>query len=386
MAKRKREDDDDDSDDERPTGQAQILPVAKKLPANGEITDGLEYLFTVRRDALRLPHIASVPNPYAQPDRLFPPPPRTDVRSLMPSEEWRKMHVERPVPIQNVLQPAQAKNIGPRAEPPAATPGFRERVLWWKFLAGEPESVWNAPVSRAAKRKRFFRGEEYDEPEEETAEMVFNEDGELLPAAPKNAGVHAQGPVAPREPTPHLLKAFDEDMSVYLLRHFAFWIRGHVKEAAMYDMTELHARWMFALLARLGQHMSADHMNSLRQVARACIELLQRRMQTRISSSAESNDARDDDIASSAASSPRATPEPGSRAEGHPIASGSGSRVDKAVIVDSVQLDKTMPTIDGNAFSERSCWVLLGTIIGVWGQTDLWEDVENMLRGLPTVA
>ena len=34
MAKRKREEVDDDSEDERPTGQAQILPVATKLQSN----------------------------------------------------------------------------------------------------------------------------------------------------------------------------------------------------------------------------------------------------------------------------------------------------------------------------------------------------------------
>ena len=48
MAKRKREEVDDDSEDERPTGQAQILPVATKLPESGEITNGMEYLLTVR--------------------------------------------------------------------------------------------------------------------------------------------------------------------------------------------------------------------------------------------------------------------------------------------------------------------------------------------------
>ncbi|KAL1675406.1 hypothetical protein EV122DRAFT_292688 [Schizophyllum commune] len=334
MAKRKREEVDDDSEDERPTGQAQILPVATKLPESGEITNGMEYLLTVRRDAFRLPNITSVPNPYAQPEPVPPPRARTSAHALLPSDEWRKQHVRRFNNFRkNLVQPAKAPTIGPQAEPPAATPGNRERVLWWKFLCGEPESVWNPPLSRAAKRRRFFRGEEVDEPEEANTEMVFNEDGELVSATPQNGAVSSDGNTTPREPTPYLLRSFNEDLSVQLLRHFAFWIRGHVKDPAMYDMTELHARWMFSLLARLGQHISADHMNSLRQVARACISLLEARMRTRLHG---------------------------------PEAVAERTVVGKA-----------------SAFSERSCWVLLGTIIGVWGQLDLWDDVESMLRGLP---
>ncbi|KAL1738311.1 hypothetical protein HDZ31DRAFT_51194, partial [Schizophyllum fasciatum] len=247
------------------------------------------------------------------------------------SDEWRKLHIRRFNNLrQNLSQPAQAPTIGPQAEPPAATPGNRERVLWWKFLCGEPESVWNPPLSRAAKRKRFFRGEDIDDPDEPSAEMVFNEDGELVSTSSQHDLV-STGPVSPREPTPYLLRSFSEDLSVQVLRHFAFWIRGHVKDPAMYDMREMHARWIFSLLARLGPQISADHMNSLRQLARACISLLEARMRSRM-----------------------------------PDAEQREATVDKP-----------------NVFSERSCWVLLGTIIGVWGQMDLWEDVEGMLRSLP---
>ena len=92
----------------------------------------------------------------------------------------------------------------------------------------------------------------------------------------------------------------------------------------------------------------------------------------------------DDDIASSAASSPRSpetypTPEVTPRADAGRIESTSTQKAESS---DVKSAERTVVG-KASAFSERSCWVLLGTIIGVWGQLDLWDDVDSMLRGLP---
>lgn len=110
-------DDDDDDDDDTTCGLRQILPVASlPLDFDGEPTDGMQYLFTVRyvlsitlsrvsktrwydrRDARSLPDIKHVDNPYT----LCPPRPaqpaiqpssestqNVEAPSPLPSKEWR---------------------------------------------------------------------------------------------------------------------------------------------------------------------------------------------------------------------------------------------------------------------------------------------------------
>ena len=104
----------DDDDDDATYGLRQILPVASlPIDFDGEPTDGMQYLFTVRyvpsitllsvsetdniyrRDARRLPNIKHVDNPYTplpvqsaiQP--LSEPTKNVEAPSLLPSKEWR---------------------------------------------------------------------------------------------------------------------------------------------------------------------------------------------------------------------------------------------------------------------------------------------------------
>ncbi|KAI0304128.1 hypothetical protein BC826DRAFT_213833 [Russula brevipes] len=104
MAKRKRErgsgDHGDDDDDDTTYGFRQILPVANlPIDFDGEPMDGLQYLFTVRRDARRLPNIKHVDNPYAcslpQPSPSSVQPCTENTQGIkappsLPSTEWRR--------------------------------------------------------------------------------------------------------------------------------------------------------------------------------------------------------------------------------------------------------------------------------------------------------
>ena len=58
--------------------------------------------------------------------------------------------------------------------------------------------------------------------------------------------------------------------------YFTHWIQLYLKAPQVDDHvpTESHARWMFALLSRVEEHIYADDMNLLRNLARACLGLL----------------------------------------------------------------------------------------------------------------
>jgi len=89
-------------------------------------------------------------------------------------------------------------------------------------------------------------------------------------------------------------------------------------------MLESHARWMFALLTKVEDFVSADDMSQLRNLARACLELLDRRR--------KAGCAR--------------------------IPDESSSKI---------------------SMTETSCWMIFTAVCGIWNQSDLWEDAEMLL-------
>ena len=91
---------------------------------------------------------------------------------------------------------------------------------------------------------------------------------------------------------------------------------------------------MFSLLTRIGDFVSSDDMNLLRNFVRACISLLGALVQKRVSS-------------------------------------GGPEEYEKLCFAE------TSATI-----SEQSCWVIISIAIGVWAQWDLWDDVEATLGGI----
>ncbi|KAI0663204.1 hypothetical protein C8Q70DRAFT_1042743 [Cubamyces menziesii] len=385
LAKRKL-DELEDSDDEEPMLGRQVLPVAN-LPDSfdGVPTDGMQYLFTVRRDARLLPHVTRVDNPYATPEVPVAgpepgpsePKPHSDV---LPSEEWRTTFLRR---FKNFRKNSVQPTIHVRI-PDASSkimPDKKERDLWWAFLAGRPESEWNPP--KKPKQPKVTRWQQrnakkgagaiafaddlhenaslsYDAPENggveagpsntssevqgdaltsDTAQSLPTPSGTPAPpdvsadvsmASEPDAGTVGSAPpvCVPREPTPMLMQHIDHRYAIHLLMYFTHWINLHLDSPTlpMTDITQTHARWMFTLLSRVDDWISSDETSLLRNLARACISLMAAR---RRSHTAENE-----------------SPEEG----------------------ESVKI-----------MDDTSCWMIISAITGMWGQTDLWMDAEASL-------
>lgn len=116
--------------------------------------------------------------------------------------------------------------------------------------------------------------------------------------------------------------------------YFAHWINLYLEEDAprKYTITETHARWVFVLLSRVDDYISADETSTLRSLARGCVGLIKER---RTAASTES-------------------------------ASGEDSQASSGTI------------------AEASCWIIVTAVIGVWAQRDLWQDAEVMLSKTST--
>ncbi|KAG0709817.1 survival motor neuron interacting protein 1-domain-containing protein [Suillus ampliporus] len=378
--KRKREDVAYDSDDDEPTFGKQTLPVANlPMDFDREPEDGMEYLFTVRRDARQLPHVTRVANPYELPEPVQPldlAQPAVCTRTNLPSELWRSTFLTHFRNLRkNIAQPTIHVHIDPHGSH-KAMPDKKERDLWWTFLAGSPESDWNPPKkpkkfpskkSRFSSHMRAFCDESevgHDTNDEQNhhdtqetwrinseGDIELAEDdladtppsavqplsvGSALSMSPAETEPRSTGPLStrpgaeqlwnPREITPSLLRKIDHNMSLHLLMYFAHWMNIHLQHPAdpTFAILESHAHWMFALLAKVEDFISADDMSQLRNLARACLELLVRRQK----------------------------------------AGGPG-------VPDNLSSKSGM--------TETSCWIIFTAVSGIWGQSDLWRDAETLL-------
>ncbi|KAH9927173.1 uncharacterized protein BXZ73DRAFT_49051 [Epithele typhae] len=369
---KRKADDLESSDDEEPALGRQVLPVANLPDAfDGEPTDGLQYLFMVRRDARLLPHVIRVANPYELPQ---PPPPdegsngsassSSPRKNVLPSEEWRETFLWRFKNFRkNSVQPTIHIHIPDSSA--KSTPDKKERDLWWAFLAGRPESEWNPPKKQKQqklsrwqqhnlkKTAREFEDPSYDAPlpydlgqssadlDHQSADFQhhpangtpdFSDLSTGQPPSTSSTGPRSASSLClPREPTPVVLQHIDHKYAIHLLMYFTHWISVRLEEGHLpyTDITQAHARWMFALLSRVEEWISGDETSLLRGLARGCMELM-----------AESRRK------VSLAAIPGAVPSEG----------GEDRFVD-----------------------EGALWMILTAIAGVWGQKDLWEDAENTL-------
>ena len=268
-----------------------------------------------------------------------------------------------PRPTQNVNQPTIGVPLGP-SERQRLMPDKKERALWWAYLTGKSETEWNPSKRKASFQRRPIEHDEvmdgqgeckwqesWQTNDEGEVELVLLVDpSESLPT-PAGSPTHpddgtANAPCAlekaisrPREPQPCILRHIDQvsgftpitdvysiylqQTALHLLMYFTHWINLHVqKQDPEFRPVESHARWIFALLGKVGDQLSGDDMSLLRNLARACIALLK----------------------------------------------------------DLYQKDQEPENGDGRPMGMRSCWIIIATIVGVWAQHDLWIDAEDVLK------
>lgn len=325
-----------DDDDSATYGLRQILPVAN-LPIDfaSEPLDGMQYLFLVRRDARRLPGVKHVANPYA-----FVPPQSTQLTChtkadpLLPCKEWRSKFERHFHNFRgNLSQPVV------RPQPPGPfqrlIPEKKNRDAWWAFLEGAPESVWNPPKTGRGK---------------ERVEQSGIDAQQLCDTPPSDTAVRK-----PRELSPTLLFQVDHRFSLHLVMYFTHWFNLYLdsldrssNSTTTYAPTDVHMRWVFALLTRVDLFCSADELGSLRSLARTCLGLISavRRAKTQ-------------GIPAFA-----------------PCKREDGETETETGTTTEVETNVDLP---GTRLSECSMWVVFCAVTNIWGQRDLWDEAEQAL-------
>lgn len=340
--KRKRENECDD-DDEATYGLRQTLPVANlPIDFDGEPLDGMQYLFLVRRDARKLPGIKHVANPYA----FIPPQPaqsicHTKAAPLLPCKEWRRkferhFHNFRGNMSQPVIRPRQP---GPA---PRMVPEKKSRDAWWAFLEGAPESVWNPPKIAGQGKDRVGQ-----------CSIAAQQ---LRDTSPSNTA-----PWRPRELSPAMLFQVDHRFSLHLVMYFTHWFNLYLgsldsnsNSTTTHAPTDVHMRWVFALLTRIDLFCSADEIDSLRSLARTCLALISAVRRAKIESGSAPPSA------------------PCEREDGETTETGSTAEAE--AIVDPSSFERGPKTL-----SECSMWVVFCAVTNIWGQRDLWDEAEQAL-------
>ena len=117
--------------------------------------------------------------------------------------------------------------------------------------------------------------------------------------------------------------------------YFTHWINVNVNDVDNMQtrITEVHARWIFVLLSRVEDHISADDMHLLRNLARALLALLKELKK-------------------------------------------------KSAAQNSVLDQADNKGIEQFIISETSCWIVISAVAEFWCQKDLWMDAESMLATL----
>ncbi|TFY55053.1 hypothetical protein EVG20_g9461 [Dentipellis fragilis] len=398
----KRKEPTSDEDDSPSYGLRQILPVAN-LPGDfdGEPQDGLQYLFTVRRENRKLPEFTRVPNPYEIPDGVPKEAPASlpvpKAAPFLPAREWRETLSRRFKNFQkNIMQPTtvvQRPDSGGRGQ--KLFPEKKDREAWWSFLEGAPPSVWDTP--RAPKKQKGGRRNQRDisaegwvpvhqeipaqeRETEQEAEQEYEVEVEqgystnawgrrdnpadyvvYAPEAPQPASSASSvvkdtassmptssavpSPQVAREPTPKLIRSIDHRLALHLLMYFTYWMILHL------EISE----------ARRPSPVTSKYMPTQAH-ARWMFSLLSRV---------------DEFCSADEMSTLRALARSCIRLlklrQGRER-SGSPSRNDAAVVVEDTETRG--PT---NEMDDTSCWIIISIIANTWGQHDLWTDAEEML-------
>ncbi|CCA74062.1 hypothetical protein PIIN_08016 [Serendipita indica DSM 11827] len=307
-----------EADDDHDFAPNQVLPVAN-LPSDfdGVPQDGMEYLFTVRRDAKSLPRFTRVDNPYEVDEIIHAT--RYGASSAqeneqLPSEEWRTSFTRS---FQNYRQNLKQAMAKPLESAPLTLPSFQSREAWWRYITGTQPTGNQVQLPVAG-------------------EASTTESGEALAnGAPSSANASQPS----HEPTLSVLKQLSTKNTVQLLYWHSVWIdsftetleemeQGQSMTSASRPLSQVHTRWMFTLLGRLDDHLTSHDISTLRSLARSCLRLVK--------------------------------------------AMGDAQQ-DPALTSESMELS----TETNQTRVLGGYWMVFAAIVSVWGQTDLWEEARQ---------
>jgi len=122
-----------------------------------------------------------------------------------------------------------------------------------------------------------------------------------------------------------------------------------------YTPTDVHMRWIFALLSRIDLFCSADDTSCLRSLARTCLALI-------------------------------AVVRRRDKVESPPLGAhdehADGTGVTEMDTSDGTKTQVVPPDTgeDIKGLSECSMWIVFCAVTNIWGQRDLWDDAEQTLR------
>ncbi|PVG03474.1 hypothetical protein CPB86DRAFT_793403 [Serendipita vermifera] len=368
----------------------QVLPVAN-LPDSfdGVPQDGLEYLFTVRRDSKLLPRFTRAPMPFpldtlessATADKMLlhnattsqvDP---TKVYAHVPTDKWRDDFVQkfRDFRVKLKRELDQCKN-GSRQipDPDTAPPNFQSREAWWKYITGSGLAVQehdedanddnDAVRDEDEDMSSSVEGE--DEPREINGPVATTSSSEVQslastkPASNSNI-VPDPGIVArPHEPTASVLIRLSTRNITQLLYWHSVWLNsfadsldGDPKAPTPTSLLRaprpIHQRWMFHLLGLLDEHLDGNDMSTIRMVARACIRFIKAAVDRNLPAMPIDED-------------PSADP-----TEPRPNESGPKSN--------------QRPEAPSPFKRLGGYWMVIAAVVGIWGQRDLWDEAREQL-------
>lgn len=132
--------------------------------------------------------------------------------------------------------------------------------------------------------------------------------------------------------------------------YFTHWLNLYLQSptsSSQHTPLNAHARWIFALLSRVDDFCVGEEVSGLRALARACISLVRAERSRRAS---------EDEALQ--------TPD---------LSDGKHEKDTKKTENGGAAIPR-----DGR-MSEMSCWMIIGAVVGVWAQRDLWMDAEEQL-------
>lgn len=166
-------------------------------------------------------------------------------------------------------------------------------------------------------------------------------------------------------------------MAIHVIMYFTYWIHQHLEASdrsstaatESYTPLESHARWIFALLARVDSYCSADDMNGLRSLVRACLAFI--RSRNALSDNALLYNV-DGDADSDIASTPGIQPVDLPPVE-DPVDSAPQPLPAEEIYASAGATSPQSPLV----MSANSVRLILCAVAGYWHQRDLWSDAEG---------